>query len=191
MLSTLQHLQHLFAVIGLIVSVRPCDGNITAVERSEYRQQGVRMVSDVLQSEHIPTNVLMATCWSPTENVFASRSLLYPVSFVQKLDDGHFRIADAVKRNVVLIVVDLDCGWKQGWLAVVRFSVALINDTTKIFKTIHVRTYGYVPTSCTHNPKTVKIHDTLTIPEFGFRIQMKSASIRSMKFDNRDITCIE
>lgn len=114
-------LQHWLAVIGLLAVVRPCVGKTTTAEQSAYRQQGVRMVADVLQNEHIPTNVFMATCWSSAQNLFASRTLLYPVAFVQNLDDGHFRIDAAVNRNLVLIVVDLDCTWKQGWLAAVRF----------------------------------------------------------------------
>lgn len=116
-------MHHPFTVVGLVVVfvVRLCYGHQTGVDRSEYRQQSVRMVADVLHNEHLPTHVFMANCWSPSQNAHASRSLGYPVSFVETVDDGRFQIAAGVNRNLVLIVVDLECSWKRGWLAAVGF----------------------------------------------------------------------
>lgn len=106
--------------LSIVVTIAVCLSIIsvqckTSSERGDYRQHSIRMISDVLHHERIPTNVFLVTCWTPAQNAVAYRSLNYPASFRPVHEP--FTLSADVNRNVVMVIVDLDCGWSEGWFA--------------------------------------------------------------------------
>lgn len=102
----------LLLVVSIHINACFC---IAPVHRAEYRQQSVRMIDDILQHETLPASVFWATCWTAAQNAAIFRTLNYPMTFLNR--QSPISVTKDVNRNWVVIVVDLDCNWKKGWLA--------------------------------------------------------------------------
>lgn len=100
--------------------------SIAPASRADYRQQSVRMIDDVLRHETLPASIFWATCWTANENAAIFRTLNYPMTFLDR--KSTISVTPDVNRNWVYIVVDLDCGWKEGWLAEVSSREYILSE---------------------------------------------------------------